>query len=97
SPRATPGPAKAGHYLFVSLLQRKRVQRVAGADDDVLTAVDEKGLRAIAGVDAEARVPQRFAGRRIVGDEVAAAVVPEQQSAGGAQQTHRAARAAGGP
>ena len=39
-------------------------------------------------------MPQRFAVQRVVGDEVAAAVVAEQQSAGGAEQPHRAARAA---
>src|SRR5260221_10325156 len=76
---------------FASLLQRERVQRITGADDDVLTAVEQVRLRSVARVRAEAGVPQRLAVRRVVRDEIAAAVVAEQKSAGGAEQPHRTA------
>src|SRR2546423_11070729 len=62
-----------------SLLQRERVERIPGADDDELPSVEEKRLRSVRGVGTEAGVPQRCAGGGVVGDEVAAAVVAEQQ------------------
>src|SRR5439155_24078501 len=80
---------------FESLLQRERVQRISGPDDYVLAAVEQKRFGAVARVDAEARVPERLAGERIVGDEVAAAVVAKEQAAGRAEQSHRATGAAG--
>src|SRR5207247_10882042 len=80
---------------FESRLQRERVERIASADDYVLAAVEQKRFGAVARVDAEARVPERLAGERIVGDEVAAAVVAKEQAAGRAEQSHRAPGAAG--
>src|SRR5438552_4441377 len=77
--------------------ERKRVQRVPRADDDELASVEEVGFRTVARVRAEPHMPQRLAGRWIVGDEVAAAIVSEQELAGRAKQTRgRAAASAGG-
>src|SRR6266852_4886701 len=74
---------------FASLLQGERVQGISGADDDVLATVDQKRLGTVARVRAEAGVPQRLAVRRVIRDEIAAAVVAEQESTGRAEQPHR--------
>src|SRR6185436_11990664 len=86
---------RAGASARDSLLERERVERIAGADDDVLAAVEQVGLRTVGRVRPEAGVPERLSGCRVVGDEVAAAVVAEEQAARGAEQPHGAAQAAG--
>src|SRR5262245_6153216 len=81
--------AVAAGNTTMPLLQRERVQHIARADDDVLAAVEEEGLRAVARVGAERGVPERLAGQRIVCDKVAATIISEQQPTRGTEQSHR--------
>ena len=72
------------------LVQREGVERVVGRDQDVLAPVEHVGRRRVGDV-ADVRVPDRRAGDRVLGDEVAAVVAGEHQLAGGRQQAGAAA------
>ena len=74
------------------LVQRKRVQFVANRDEQVLTAVEHVGLRRRGDV-ADVRMPERRAGRRVVGHDVAASVAREDEPAGRGQQASSTATA----
>src|SRR6516164_3921885 len=66
SPRFKTKPARAVAMnsrrvdVFMSI-ERKRIQSVASADEDVLPAVHHVGFRGVGGVGAQLRVPQRVA------------------------------------
>src|SRR4051812_42121622 len=66
---------------LTALIQRERVQRVADGNEHVLLAVHRIRLRRV-GDRADSRMPQRLAVRRVIRDEVAAAVPAEDQLAG---------------
>ena len=84
-----------GHDCGRSFAQRERKQRVARGDEHVLPAVDHVRLRRIGDV-ADARVPEDAAILRVVGDEVAADVAGEDETAGGAQHAVAAEPVIGG-
>src|SRR6267378_298148 len=100
------GPAEAGHYVQESevehtvqqdrtrlLIQRKRIQRVAGGDEHVLAAVDQIRFGRVRHL-AELRVPERLAVGRIERDEISGNVAAKQQLSSRCHQTGRRASAA---
>src|SRR5262245_39859535 len=75
---------------MTSTREGEGVERIAGADDDELAAVEQVGDRRVRRRRMKAGVPQRIAGGRIVGDEVSRSVAAEEQIAGRREQTERA-------
>src|SRR5262245_25114564 len=67
-------------------VQCKCVQRVPGGNEEVLSGIDHVGFRRVRQV-SDARVPQRFAVRRIARDDISSRVAREQQLACRGQNT----------
>src|SRR5437764_1075251 len=65
--------------------QGEDVQRVAGAYDQILLAVEHPGRRPVAHTSKERKVPQGFPVRRIVRDEMGSRAAREEQLARGGQ------------
>src|SRR5262249_7027591 len=77
----SPARPRRGRLRFVS--QRKRKDRVAGDDRDLLAAVDRVADRGRLNLRAELHVPQVLAGVGIERDEVALTVAREHKAARG--------------
>src|SRR5215510_14697730 len=80
TPAMTPRTIEMVSSLMEALSTRERegVQRIAGADDDELAAVEHVGDRRVRRCGVQAGVPQRIAGCRIVGDEVSRSIAAEE-------------------
>src|SRR5580704_5074041 len=69
------------------LWEAKGVDCAAGGDGDVLFAVDGKCHRRSINCTTHLKVPERFSGNAIQGDEVAFGVAREDESTGGRKHT----------
>src|SRR5215204_2353241 len=86
---ASDGDSRIARAASTSV-EHEREQRVARGDQDVLPAVDAVGDRGVRDL-ADARMPERLPGPRVVRHDVAAGVAREHQSAGGREDTATAA------
>src|SRR4029078_1634836 len=75
----------------LALIQPERERPLASGDKQVLPSIQHVRLRRVRDA-ADPRVPDRFAGGGIVGDDVAAAIPAEDETPGGRQ--HPAAASA---
>jgi hypothetical protein len=83
-----------GHLSEDSCGSREGVQLLADGHEQVLSTIEQVGLRRRRDVP-DVRVPEGHAGRRIVGDDVPARIAGKDQPSSSRQQSTAAATAAG--